>query len=69
MVDQAAASLAVERAWSVYRLINSGIDERDERRASLERFIRKHFEVGEEDVESMVVAGLKYLKKLEEFGD
>jgi len=69
MVDQVAASLAVERAWNVYRLINSGIDERDERRATLERFIRKRCEAGEEDVESMVVAGLKYLKNLEEFGD
>jgi hypothetical protein len=69
MVDQVAANLAVERAWRVYRLMNSGIHERDERRATLERFIRMRCEAGEEEVESMVVAGLKHLKKLDEFGD
>lgn len=69
MVDQVAEIVAVERAWTVYRLINHGIDERDERRATLQRFIRTHREAGAEDVESLVVAGLKHLKKLDEFGD
>jgi hypothetical protein len=39
--DQDIAVLAFERAWRVYRLLHSNIDEHDERRATLDRFIRK----------------------------
>ena len=66
MADQSAANLAFERAWSVYLLINSGVDENDERRTTLERFIRKNCEAGENDPETLTVGGLSYLKKLDE---
>jgi hypothetical protein len=66
MADQSAANLAFERAWSVYLLINSDVDENDERRTALERFIRKACEAGENDPETLTVAGLTYLKKLDE---
>ena len=66
MVEQRAANLAFERAWSVYRLINSDVGEHDERRTTLERFIRKNCEAGERDPETLTVGGLTHLKKLDE---
>jgi hypothetical protein len=68
MVDPDVASAALVRAWSAYRLINQGIHENDERRASLERFIRQRREAGIEDVEMLAVAGLKFLKQLDQSG-
>ena len=56
---------ALERAWSVYLLIHSGIDENDARRASLQRFIQQRCDAGETDTESLAVEGLKFLKGLE----
>jgi hypothetical protein len=44
-------------------LINQDVDENDERRASLERFIRQRSEAGIQDAEMLAVAGLKFLKK------
>jgi hypothetical protein len=66
MADLSAANLAFERAWSVYLLINNDVDENDERRTTLERFIRKNCEAGENDPETLTVGGLTYLKKLDE---
>jgi hypothetical protein len=68
MVDPDVASAALVRAWSAYRLINQGIHENDERRASLERFIRQRREAGIEDVEMLAVAGLKFLRQLDQSG-
>jgi hypothetical protein len=62
------ADVAFERAWSVYRLINSNIDEHDERRATLDRFIRKRCAAGATDAELVVVEALKFLKRLDGFG-
>jgi hypothetical protein len=66
MADRSAANLAFERAWSVYLLINNDVDANDERRTTLERFIRKNCEAGENDPETLTVGGLTYLKKLDE---
>jgi hypothetical protein len=62
------ARIAFARAWSVYLLTHSGVDENDERRATLERFIRQRCEAGANDTELLVVDGLKYLKKLDASG-
>src|SRR5689334_16590704 len=59
------AEAAFARAWGVYLLIHSGIDENDARRESLQRFIRQRCEAGETDTELLAVEGLKYLKGLE----
>ncbi|WP_213285579.1 hypothetical protein [Bradyrhizobium sp. sGM-13] len=59
------AEAAFARAWSVYLLIHSGIDENDARRASLQRFIQQRCSAGETDTELLAVEGLKYLKSLE----
>jgi hypothetical protein len=68
MADQDKAGLAFERAWNVYLLINSDVDENDERRAIVERYIRQRCEAGESDTETLTVEGLTYLKKLDELG-
>ena len=60
---------AFERAWSVYRLIHSGIDENDARRASLQRFIRQRCDAGETDTKLLAVEGLKFLKGLERLSE
>jgi hypothetical protein len=69
MARRDIAALAFERAWRVYRLINSEIDEHDERRATLDRFIRKRCEAGATDAELAVVEALKYLKQLDGYGN
>jgi hypothetical protein len=66
MTDQNPANIAFERAWSVYLLINNDVSENDERRTTLERFIRKNCQAGENDTETLTVSGLAYLKKLDE---
>jgi hypothetical protein len=66
MTDQIAANLAFGRAWSVYLLINTDVNENDERRTALERFIRKNCEAGENDPETLTVSGLTYLEKRDE---
>ena len=63
------AEAALARAWSVYLLIHSDIDDNDARRASLQRFIRQRCEAGETDTELLAVLGLKYLKSLEGLAD
>ena len=68
MAKPDVASAALVRAWSAYRLINQGIPENDERRASLERFIRQRLAAGVDDVEMLAVAGLKFLKTVDQSG-
>ncbi len=41
MADPDIVETACARAWGVYRLINSGIDENDARRDKLKRFIQR----------------------------
>jgi hypothetical protein len=68
MADPDTASVAFARAWQVYLLINTGIDENDERRVTLDRFIRQRSEAGVTDAELLVVEGLKYMKRLDQSG-
>jgi hypothetical protein len=69
MADPDIVGTAFSRAWSVYLLINKGVAENDVRRASLERFIRKRWEAGDNEAEFLVVEGLKYLKKIDSTSD
>ena len=65
MADSDIVETACARAWSVYLMINSGLDENDARRTSLRRFIRRRWEAGDNEAEFLAVEGLKYLKSLE----
>ena len=66
MADPDVADAVLARVWNVYRLINRGVDENDERRATLGRFLRKRCDAGVTDVESLAVEDLKFLKRLEQ---
>ena len=66
MAKQDVAELAFARAWSVYMLMNKAVNEQDERRVTLERFIRTRYEAGASDSEELTVEGLTYLKRLDE---
>jgi hypothetical protein len=65
MADPDIVETACARAWGVYRLINSGIDENDARRARLKHFIQQRWEAGDNETEFLTVEGLKYLKQLD----
>ena len=65
MADPDIVEIACARAWSVYRLINSGIAENDALRDSLKHFIRMRWEAGDNETEFLAVEGLKYLKQLD----
>jgi hypothetical protein len=69
MADPDIANVSLARAWSVYLLINSSVDRNDARRATLERFIRQRCDACADDSELLVVDGLKYLKRVDAFGD
>ena len=69
MANPDIVGTAFSRAWSVYLLINKGVAENDVRRASLERFIRKRWEAGDNEAEFLVVEGLKCLKKIDGTSD
>jgi hypothetical protein len=68
MADPNIADTAFARAWNLYLLTSEGVDEYDERRATLERFIRKQCDAHAEDTEMLVVAALKFLKDLDQSG-
>ena len=65
MADPDIVEVACARAWGVYLLINSGIDENDARQDKLRRFILSRWEAGANETELLAVEGLKYLKKLD----
>ena len=65
MADRDIVDIACARAWGVYRLINSGVDENDARRERLQRFICERWEAGAREAEPLGVEGLKYLKTLD----
>ena len=69
MADADIGNVALTRAWSVYLLINSNVDRNDARRTTLERFIRQRCDAGADNTELLVVDGLKYLKRVDAFGD
>jgi len=60
------AEKAFERAWRVYRLLNSNAEEKCERRTALKAFIRKCCAHGATDTEAIVVLALIHLKQLDE---
>jgi hypothetical protein len=65
MADPDVVEIACARAWSVYLLINRGIDENDALRDRLKHFVRMRCEAGDNEAEYLAVEGLKYLKQLD----
>jgi hypothetical protein len=55
--------------WSVYLTMHTEVDENDQRRCTLHRFIKKRYAAGERDYDDLMGSGLAYLKKLDRQGD
>jgi hypothetical protein len=56
-------------AWRMYLLLHSGVHENDGRRTALHRYVTSLWEAGEHDFNTLQVAALVYLKKLDQSGD
>ena len=65
MAERNIVEIACARAWDVYLLIHSGIDENDFRREKLRLFICERWKAGTDESELLAVEGLKYLKTLD----
>ena len=55
--------------WRTYLLSHKGVDENDSRRAALHRYVSDLRDSGEHDFDTLQVAGLVYLRRLDEFGE
>jgi hypothetical protein len=66
MIENEIAGIAFERAWRVYRLLNSKEDQHPQRRFELKRFVSRCCEHGATDSEAIVVLALIHLKQLDE---
>jgi hypothetical protein len=66
-------SLAVEGAcafaWRNYLLVHKGINENDDRRTALDRYVNGLHDAGERRFDILQVAAVIYLKKLDELGE
>jgi hypothetical protein len=56
-------------AWRTYLLLHFGINEDDDRRTALHRYVTALSDAGECDFNVLQVAALQYLKKLDELND
>jgi hypothetical protein len=56
-------------AWRTYLLLHKGIDENDDRRTALHRYVMSLCDAGERDFNVLQVAALQYLKKLDEMNE
>jgi hypothetical protein len=65
MADRNIVEIACTRAWGAYLLIHGDIDENDELREKLRRFICELWKAGADESELLAVEGLKYLKTLD----
>jgi hypothetical protein len=66
---EAALALALDTAWSVYRVQNGGVRADDTRRCNLERYLELRVKSGETDIGDLAVDGLAYLRKLDYLHD
>lgn len=56
-------------AWRTYLLLHQGVDETDDRRTALYRYITSLSDAGEHDFDVLQVAAVVYLKKLDELSE
>jgi hypothetical protein len=66
MVDPDVAGVCLRAGMEGLFVDHKGVHENDERRTTLDRFIRKRRDAGVTDAELLVVEGLKYLKRLDQ---
>jgi len=56
-------------AWRNYLLVRKGVNENDDRRTALDRYVNGLYDAGERRVDTLQVAAVIYLKKLDELGE
>jgi hypothetical protein len=64
MHDEGALRTAVDRTWSIYLAMSSDVDAADQRRCSLERYLKARWQAGESDPEELTCYGLSYLARV-----
>ncbi|MBR1128411.1 hypothetical protein [Bradyrhizobium iriomotense] len=64
-----AAEFARAAAWSTYLMAHTGVEEDDDRRTALDRYIINLCESGEQDPIALQKAGLAYLHRLDQLGE
>ena len=56
-------------AWRNYLLVRKGVNENDDRRTALDRYVNGLHDAGERRFDILQVAAVIYLKKLDELGE
>ncbi|WOH67650.1 hypothetical protein [Bradyrhizobium sp. BWA-3-5] len=64
-MDRSLCARATEQAWTIYLARNNKVAPADERRCTLERFIRGRWQAGEADLNELTCAGLSFLSRLD----
>ena len=64
-----AVESACAFAWRTYLLRHQGVDETDDRRTALYRYITSLSDAGEHDFNALQVAAVVYLRKLDELSE
>jgi len=60
------AEVACASAWSTYLLLHREVNEDDDRRVALDRYVSNLCDSGEDDPDALQTAGLAYLRKLDQ---
>jgi hypothetical protein len=63
--SESAAEMASSSAWSTYLLLHKEVNEDDDRRTTLRRFMTHLCEDGERNPDTLQTAGLVYLRRLD----
>ena len=63
-----AAEVACASAWSTYLLLHQEVNEDDNRRAALYRYVTNLCDAGERNPDALRTGGLLYLRMLDQWG-
>ena len=69
MTSQVAVEGACAFAWRHYLLLHSGVNENDNRRAALHRYVNNLRDTGEYEFDLLQIAAVTYLKTLDDLHD
>jgi hypothetical protein len=64
-----AAEAASNSAWRAYLSVHQDVDQDDDRRITLDRYVSNLWAAGEHDPDALRSAGLFYLRKLDRLGE
>lgn len=62
------AEVACASAWSTYLLLHQEVNEDDDRRAVLHRYVTNLCDAGEQNPDALRTGGLLYLRMLDQWG-